>query len=687
MKQHIVFDTEILGLRRPVFLVCAKIIETGERFTFWHDKRGHTAKLEKMLANKNYTWISFNGTNFDAPLVAAAIMGHDEEDLKEIATQIIRDELRSWRTYKQFNIDFLDYDHIDLIETAPGVMTSLKTYAGRMAFPNMVDMPYHHDEEIDTPAKRKVVQDYCHNDCDVTEALFKRLATEIELREVMGAEYGQDFRSKSDAQIAEAILKKQVGINNQDKQVPMYVEYTAPTFIKTRSKALKDLITAFENECFSINRGNGSPVEAEWMKEPIKVGQGLYKVGLGGLHSQHDKKLHLEASDKMMLSDFDVASYYPNIMMKAGLIPRLGGNKGHLFLDEYKTIYDRRMEAKRSGNKKVANTLKIVLNGTFGKLGSIYCSFYSPDLLIAVTITGQLNLLCLIDELEKLTDVTVQSANTDGVLVAYPPAQRQAVLDVFARNAKRTGFEYEETPYHTMAMKDVNNYIAITAESDAAIISKTGVFITRSEGGKAKTKGLYADSGLMKNPTMQVCSDAVVEYLRTGCDVSEFVHTCYKPEDFMAIRNVKGGGVQHKKVEMVDDWVCVNDLNSAKTEWVRQDWIDTGRYGSKDRTVAYGSNGVVMNITTPGCASIKRKSRPAPVEVFSGGTSFGRVARWYMTTQEMPPISYVGSGNKVPKTEGARVCLSLPDKLPADLNLDWYVNEAYQILEDIGVRL
>lgn len=639
--QHIVFDTEILGLRKPVFLVCAKIVETGERFTFWHDKRGQTAKLEKMLADPSYTWVSFNGTNFDAPLIAAAVAGYDEEDLKKIATEIIDNEMRSWQTYRQYNLDYLNYDHIDLIETAPGVMVSLKTYAGRMAFPSMVDMPFHHDDEIDTPKKRKIVEDYCHNDCDVTEALFKKLSTEIELREVMGVEYNLDFRSKSDAQIAEAILKQEVGISNQDKQVPNYVEYKAPSFIKTRSKALKALIYAFENECFAINRGNGSPVEAEWMKEPIKVGSGLYKVGLGGLHSQHDKRLHLEASESLLLSDFDVASYYPNIMMKAGLIPRLGGNKGQLFLDEYRTIYDRRMEAKRSGNKKVANSLKILLNGTFGKLGSIYCAFYSPDLLIAVTITGQLNLLCVIDELEKLKDVRVDSANTDGVLVAYPPAQRQAVLDVFARNAKRTGFEYEETPYRKMAMKDVNSYIAIGAD------------------GKAKTKGLYAEAGLMKNPTMQVCSDAVVAYLRDGTDIAEFIQSCDKPEDFMAIRNVKGGGVQHKKMELVDDWIPC-------------EWKDDGQ-----KIVAWFSK-------TTG-KIVKRVSRPAPVEAFSGGVPFGRVARWYMTTQSMPPISYVGSGNRVPKTEGARVCMTLPDTLPPDLDIDWYVGEAHQILSDIGV--
>ena len=48
-KLHAIFDTEIIGHIKPIFLTCIEIVETGERFTFWHDKRGHTKKLTAML--------------------------------------------------------------------------------------------------------------------------------------------------------------------------------------------------------------------------------------------------------------------------------------------------------------------------------------------------------------------------------------------------------------------------------------------------------------------------------------------------------------------------------------------------------------------------------------------------------------------------------------------------------------
>ena len=84
-------------------------------------------------------------------------------------------------------------------------------------------------------------------------------------------------------------------------------------------------------------------------------------------------------------------------------------------------------------------------------------------------------------------------------------------------------------------------------------------------------------------------------------------------------------------------------------------------------------------------APVKRKSRPAPVKVGVGGVNVGRVARWYMKAGSTTPINYVGSGNRVPKTDGAKVCMTLPDALPDDIDLDWYVNEAVSILGDLGV--
>jgi len=635
MNQHVIFDIEIIGSANPVFLVCTKIVETGEVRSFWYHKRGDMKRLGKFMDDPNYTWIGFNSMNFDAPLICAMRQGADPLWLKGAAGMIIEGQMRSWETYREFNIQYLEFDHIDLIEVAPGVMISLKTYGGRMNVKNMMDMPVHHDTDL-TPKQMKLLEEYCLIDIAVTEELFNQLRERIDLRIRLGKEHGLELRSKSDAQVAEAILKKKLGIARMEKAKPSFVTYTAPDIIKTKSRPILEIIELMENTRFKINFANGSPEAPDWMTEPFKIGKGTYQVGMGGLHSTHDQKFFKQASPDLMISDFDVASYYPNIIMKCGMTPRFQGNMGEKFIDAYEEIYRQRMEAKRTGNKVVDKSLKITLNGTFGKLGSIYSTFYSPDLLIGVTLTGQLNLLILIDKLERLKGVSIYSANTDGIMVGYPPSQREAVLKILADNSKSTGFDYEETPYRTVAMKDVNNYIAITTE------------------GKAKRKGLYAKAGVeeMKNPTMEVCSNMATDYLTDGTlDIKRYTDMA----DFVAIRNVKGGGVQHLRTELVDDW----------------EEVEPGHWSYPGMT------------TKP----VKRKSRPAPREVGVDGTPFGRVARWFMTTEKLPPITYIGSGNKVPKTEGAKLCMSLPDKLPKDLDYGWYASETISMLEDMGVSV
>lgn len=663
MHTPLIFDCELIGLKKPVFLTRVRNLKTKQSQSFWLHKKGDLDRLEALILDPKYTWVGFNSENFDRPLIAAALMGYTADDLKSIASQMIEGRMRSWQTYREFNIDFIEYDHIDLFEVAPGVQTSLKTYMGRMHYATMIDMPFHHDTDL-TPKQLTIVDAYCDNDLGGTEWLFNQLKDELQTRAEMSEQYGIDLRSKSDAQIAEAVLKKQVGIKKREASIPNYVQYVAPRVIKTRDKRIKQLITDIEAHSFVINKANGSPESPDFLAEPFKLNEGTYQLGVGGIHSTHDTNMYLEASDDLILSDFDVASYYPNIMMKADMIPRLGGNKGIKFLEVYEDIYNTRMEAKRNGNKKLADSLKIMLNGTFGKLGSIYCAFYSPDLLLGVTITGQLNLLYLINEIEKVKGAKVKSANTDGILVAYPPSARAGVLAAVEANAKHTGFEYEETQYLKYAAKDVNNYLAVKRGKDG---KPNGI----------KAKGIYAvpefdPSVLLKNnPTMNVCSLMAADYLVSGALPEKSIKKYKKMKDFVAIRNVKGGGIQHDKFIEIDDWVLWEDKGSKDNIWMRQKWLDEGR--SPDDQ---GGGGAVI-----------RKSRPAPIKQGVGGKPFGRVARWYMSNKQQPPLSYIESGNKVPKTDGAQLCMELPKALPSDLDKQWYIQETYNILNDIGIQL
>ena len=218
----------------------------------------------------------------------------------------------------------------------------------------------------------------------------------------------------------------------------------------------------------------------------------------------------------------------------------------------------RRMGAKDAGIKKVADALKILLNGTFGKLGSMFSRMYAPDLLLGVTITGQLNLLCIIDELVKIKGVMVLSANTDGIMVKFPRTGRAKVEAVFAANSKRTGFEYEETPYRTVALRDVNNYIAIGID------------------GKVKGKGVHSDVDSKPEPlkthrSFTICSKAALEFIRNGTPVEKTINECNDIRDFVSMANGDGqsGGLQTVRLGVCSTTGLKSNPRSGKTTSAR----------------------------------------------------------------------------------------------------------------------
>ena len=69
---------------------------------------------------------------------------------------------------------------------------------------------------------------------------------------------------------------------------------------------------------------------------------------------------------------------------------------------------------------------------------------------------------------------------------------------------------------------------------------------------------------------------------------------------------------------------------------------------------------------------------------FKDGVFLGKTIRWYISTNCPGPIIYAKSGNNVPVTEGARPCQDLPKSFPEDIDLNWYIEQSYRVLKDIG---
>ena len=68
------------------------------------------------------------------------------------------------------------------------------------------------------------------------------------------------------------------------------------------------------------------------------------------------------------------------------------------------------------------------------------------------------------------------------------------------------------------------------------------------------------------------------------------------------------------------------------------------------------------------------------------GEYLGKVIRWYYSSEQRgrSEIVYANNGNKVPRSEGAKPIMDLPDSFPTDIDYQWYIDETLAILKQIA---
>lgn len=541
-----VLDTECY---RNFWLAKMKDVATGEVLTFRHPFEPATFAA----ALRRYRLVTFNGAKYDMPMIALALTGATCSALKDASDAIIQRNSQPWQFEDLTGCRIPNFDHVDLFEVCPAPKASLKIYGGRLHCHKMQDLPYPPDAIL-TPEQMDEVATYCENDLDTTIGLWRELRPQVRLRETLGRDHGVDLRSKSDAQIAEAVIKSKLGYKpaRPDVMPGSVFHYDPPTFIRFASEPMREAFARVCESPFTIADSGAVTMTEQLEKTRIALGGSIYRMGIGGLHSSESGVRHV-TDETHVLSDHDVASYYPSIILRLGMSPP---QIGDAFQSIYRGVVDQRLAAKRAGDKVTADALKITVNGTFGKLGSKWSFLYAPRLLIQTTITGQLSLLMLIERLEQ-AGVAVVSANTDGVVVKCPRGM-EAVRDaVIAEWERDTGFETEAAFYRALYSRDVNNYIAIKMD------------------GSVKTKGAYADESLQKNPAARVAVDAVIAWLRDGVPLEATIYGCDDVRKFVTVRAVKGGG----------EW-CGQHLGKAVRWYYAREGGEPIRYISNGNKVA-----------------------------------------------------------------------------------------------------
>lgn len=609
-----------------------------------------------------YTIITYNGMSYDFPMIAAVCEGYNNTELKTCNDTIILGNVKYWEAEQALGV-FIpkNWTQIDLIEPQPNAWASLKTLQGRLHGRKMQDLPYEPDQVLTREQMDHVVS-YMGNDLEATANVLEALLEPLELRAALSNEYGINFRCKSDSQIGETIIKMRVEqmtgqrLSRPSHKTGTTFKFEAPKWLTFRNPELQDIAEKLKTATFIVD-SKGKVKLPTWLDEiKLNINGTDYSMGIGGLHScESNRALH--SDDDYVLVDFDVASYYPNIIVGSGLYPAA---IGPVFLTVAKNIIVDRVSAKhdaanteldkyvRATAKVRAEGLKIAANGgLFGKLGSIWSSMFAPHLLIATTLTGQLALLMLVDEAEH-RGIHVVSANTDGVVFRIPRVMMGEVVKTRVTDGPvkeliewwegHTGFTMEATPYRSIYNANVNNYIAI------------------KDDGKVKLKGTISNPWrendmrgmLMKNPQMTIVSEAVVDYLTKGTPIEDTINRATDVRKFVTVVNVKGGGVWGKKVHETKTW--------------HEPWTDN-----------YHPMDVVTDV--------------------SNSLYLGKVVRYYWSNYGSPifyknPDERTGNYKKVSRTDGCRPLMELPEDnaIPSDINRAAYIEAAKEVLMDYGAQ-
>jgi hypothetical protein len=510
-KLQLFFDTECY---RNYFLIVFKDVHGNEE-CFVKDENNvlPVARIRKLLETRQT--IGFNSRMYDIPMITYALTGVSNSLLKEMSDRIINES--TYNTLCEYQLWCpKHYDHIDIINVAIG-KSGLKMYGARINTPYLQDLPYDPSTFLNKDDKA-IIKKYCSNDVDITKDLYLHLKNEIDIRATINSEYGVDVRSKSDAQIAEVLINKEL-VSLKKKTSSFDFKYTPPSYIKFSSDTLNSLLDNFT--AIGFKGVVGEKLLEKGIVTDVVINDTPYSCGIGGLHSKEEVRSVFASEDEYII-DIDVVSYYPTIILNNKYCPD-NYNKEE-FIGLFQKIYDDRITAKREKNTHKANTYKIILNGSFGKFGDQYSSLYSPSLLIHTTITGQLSLLMLIEKLEQY-EYNVLSANTDGVTIRVKKNKYDLFLKIIKSWEHKTNFKTEEVKYKSLHNQSVNSYIAI------------------KEDGTLKCKGIFGTDDLSRNPAIKICKEAVFAYLLNNIKVEDTIKQAkHNPSNFIMVRKCANGG-------------------------------------------------------------------------------------------------------------------------------------------------
>lgn len=549
-----VYDIECLT---GLFLYVGKNVDSGEYYVYEISKyQNDIDSLVKHLLDGGIQYgVSYNGLGYDSQILQFIIDNYERwvdlnglgitQKIKLFSNRVIDDT--KYGLFPPYREDHLDVTQIDLFKIHhfdnENRRTSLKWLQFSMDFPNVEEMPIHHETKDLSTEDIQLIKEYCFNDVESTYQLylvtigqsenpFYKGQNKIQDRFDLIQEMGFPLRalSWSDVKIGDEINKKvymkTVGLdynNSNDHRklgdirrnrkstagftygqcIPSYVSFQTPEFQSFFNRMKKVRVNLMKKEEY-----------------PFSYNGTHYMIAKGGIHSNEKNRI-ITPGPNEILRDADIGSQYPHSIIKRNLFPN---HLGKGWLIGYTGTRDKRLQFKELAGKELkykglAEQYKLALNGGgFGKTNEMSNWQYDPFVHYSCTIGNQFEILMLIESLE-IAGIHVVSANTDGIVCLFNKQLEETYnricheWEIKVGNSVQGKLEF--TDYTSLIQSSVNDYLAI----------KTN--------GKVKKKGDFAtDMELHKNKSRRIIPIAMEQYFVNGIPVEQTIKNANNIYDF-----------------------------------------------------------------------------------------------------------------------------------------------------------
>lgn len=498
------------------------------------------------LSLPNRIYCGYNNKHYDNHILKAIACGADPALVKQISDFIIVEDRPGWEHYFLRQNRFF-FDSFDLMDDTQ-VGTSLKHIEAHLGY-SIEETEV--DFNLDRPLTFEEIQStirYCKYDVLMTAKLLTLRKGYLDAKLNVGRSLGMDDTRSlymTNARLTAAALNAEF-VQRYDERDYRYPDNLDQTLIPPEVLGFFDRMqdkSVSDSDLFSS-------------KLSIMVDGAEAVIGFGGIH--HAQTNYRETADDRVIRNFDVASLYPSLMVYNGYTSRNIPSS-----EIFENFYHTRLKAKQAGDKKTANTLKLILNTTYGASLASTNPLYDPLMGRSVCITGQLYILELAQRyLREITSVRIIQLNTDGIMISLDPNELHIVYRINDEWQQSKNLILEEDKIQKIIQKDVNNYVMVF------------------ENGKVKTKGSYVTYGMSPagafsiNNNHTIVKKAVVDYFVNGTPVEDTIYRCTDIHEFQIIAKAGGG---YKSVYRVPP-----DFEQYKKRWQKLNRKSNFRWDNYD---------------------------------------------------------------------------------------------------------